>query len=114
MSACPDDIKTLLSRLVDGEASPEERARVEAHTADCAPCRELLDLFRRNENLLAGALQTDAFGDAVIESVVRTLNQEGPPEAAPVEDGPLEWIKARPWVAARTAKPSIAEVGVGG
>ena len=31
--ACGDDLKTLLSRYVDGELSPEERARVEEHTA---------------------------------------------------------------------------------
>ena len=91
--SCPDDMKTLLSRLVDGELDGDERARAEAHAAECAPCRELLDLFRRNENLLAGALQTDAFGDAVIESVVRSLRQEGPPEAAPVEETPLEWLR---------------------
>ena len=95
---CPDDIKTLLSKLVDGEITPDERARAEEHVAACAPCRELLDLFRKNETLLSNALESEAFGNAVIESVVRKLRHEGPPEADPVQEGPLEWLRARPWL----------------
>lgn len=98
MTNCPDDIKTLLSKLVDGEITPDERSRAEAHVAECAPCRELLDLFRKNESLLANALESEAFGNVVIESVIRSIRQEGPPEADPVEDSPLEWLRARPWI----------------
>ena len=98
MTNCPDDIKTLLSKLVDGEITPDERARAEAHVVECAPCREMLDLFRKNETLLSNALGSEAFGNAVIESVVRTIRQEGPPEADPVEEGPLEWLRGRPWI----------------
>jgi hypothetical protein len=95
---CPDDIKTLLSKLVDGEITPDERATAEAHVADCAPCRELLDLFRKNETLLSNALESEAFGNAVIGSVVRKIRHEGPPEADPVDEGPAEWLRARPWL----------------
>lgn len=98
MSNCPDDIKTLLSKLVDGEITPDERARADSHTAECAPCRELLDLFRKNETLVAGALESEAFGNVVIESVVRSIRHEGPPVADPVEEGPIEWLRARPWL----------------
>lgn len=98
MTNCPDDIKTLLSKLVDGEITPDERSRADTHVAECQPCRELLDLFRKNETLLANALESEAFGNVVIESVVRSLRQEGPPEADPVEEGPLEWLRARPWI----------------
>jgi len=96
--ACGDDLKTLLSRFVDGELPPEERARVEDHLLSCEPCRELVSLFQKNENLLASALSTDAFGDAVIESVVRRIERTGPPEAKPVEEGVIEWVRSRPWL----------------
>ncbi|HYE99519.1 MAG TPA: zf-HC2 domain-containing protein [Planctomycetota bacterium] len=97
-SSCPEEMKTQLSRYVDGELAPEEKARVDAHVAACVPCRELLDLFRRNETLLQSALTTDAFGDAVVASVVRSIRQEGPPVAAPVDEGIGEWLRARPLV----------------
>lgn len=95
---CADDFRTLLSRYVDGELPVEERAKVEDHLLSCEPCRELLSLFQKNENLVASALSTDAFGDAVIESVVRKIGREGPPEAKPVEEGVIEWVRSRPWL----------------
>jgi len=95
---CGDDMRTLLSRYVDGELGDEERARAEDHLLSCEPCRELLALFQKNENLVASALSTDAFGDAVIESVVRKISLKGPPEAKPVEEGAIEWIRSRPWI----------------
>ena len=79
---CGDEIKTLLSRYVDGELSPEERTRVDEHVAACTPCRELLQIFQKNESLLSNALSTESFGNAVIESVISEIKREGmPPEA---------------------------------
>jgi hypothetical protein len=95
--ACGDDLKTLLSRHVDGELSPEERARVEEHVAACAPCRELLQLFQKNESLLSNALSTESFGNTVIEAVISEIKREDQPlEAKPVEEGATEWFRARP------------------
>ena len=74
--ACGDDLKTQLSRYVDGELNAEEKAKVDGHVAECEACRDLLSLFQKNENLLASALSTDAFGDAVIESVVRKIGRK--------------------------------------
>jgi len=65
--ACGDDMKTLLSRYVDGELSADERARVDEHIVACNPCRELLQIFQKNESLLSNALSTESFGNAVIE-----------------------------------------------
>lgn len=98
--ACGDDVKTLLSRYVDGELSPEERSRVEEHTASCAPCRELLQIFQKNESLLSNALSTESFGNAVIESVISEIKREAAPvEAKPVDDGPAEmWVRSRPFL----------------
>jgi hypothetical protein len=95
--ACGDDLKTLLSRYVDGELPPEERARVEEHTAACGPCRELLQIFQKNENLLSNALSTESFGNTVIESVMKEIKNDAlPMEAKPVDEGATEWFRSRP------------------
>jgi len=95
--ACGDDLKTQLSRYVDGELSAEERARVDEHVAACAPCRELLQIFQKNESLLSNALSTESFGNAVIESVIGEIKREAlPVEAKPVEEGATEWFRNRP------------------
>ncbi len=109
---CPDEIRGLLSKLVDGELTPDERARAEEHLVSCAPCRELLDLFRKNETLMSNALGSEAFGNAVIESVVRKIRQEGPPEADPVEDGPLDWLRSRPWIPLSAAAAFLVGLGI--
>ncbi len=95
--ACGDDMKTLLSRHVDGELAPEERARVEEHVAACAPCRELLQLFQKNESILSNALSAESFGNTVIESVMSELKREEPPiEARPLDDEATPWSRSRP------------------
>ena len=38
-----DEIINQLSAYLDGELSPDERARIDAHMAGCAPCRVVLD-----------------------------------------------------------------------
>ena len=85
--ACGDDLKTQLSRYVDGELSSEERAHVDEHVASCAPCRELLQIFQKNESLLSNALSTESFGNAVIESVINEIKKDVPPiEVRPIEE----------------------------
>src|SRR5579864_556712 len=93
---CGDDLKTLLSRYVDGELSPEERTRVDEHVVACVPCRDLLQLFQKNESLLSNALSTESFGNNVIEAVISEIKREGvPAEAKPVEEG-LEFSRFKP------------------
>jgi hypothetical protein len=95
--ACGDDMKTLLSRHVDGELAPEERTRVEEHVANCGPCRELLQIFQKNESILSNALSTESFGNTVIESVISEIKREAQPvEAKPVDEGATEWFRSRP------------------
>lgn len=87
--SCGDEIKTLLSRYVDGELSPGERTRVDEHVAGCTPCRELLQIFQKNESLLSNALSTESFGNTVIENVINEIKREGvPAEAKAVEEAP--------------------------
>jgi hypothetical protein len=94
--SCGDDLKTLLSRYVDGELSPEERTRVDEHVAACTPCRELLQIFQKNESLLSNALSTESFGNTVIEAVIGEIKRDGiPAEASAVEETP-EGFRGRP------------------
>jgi hypothetical protein len=111
---CGDDRKTQLSRYVDDELAPDERARLDEHLADCTPCRELLAVFQRNETLLGGSLATEKFGGEVIESVMAEIRRDGPSaEARPVEDGIWEWLRARPLLSsAATALLAAGLVGL--
>ena len=102
--ACGDDLKNLLSRYVDGELSPEERAHAEEHVTACVPCRELLQIFQKNESLLSNALSTESFGNTVIEGVINELKREAQPiEAKPVDEGATEWFRNRPTIALAAA-----------
>jgi hypothetical protein len=93
--ACGDDLRTQLSRYVDGELSAEERMHVDEHVATCAPCRELLQIFQKNESLLSNALATESFGNAVIESVISEIKKEAPlVEAKAIEEGAFRFRPA--------------------
>jgi len=109
---CGEEMARRLSRYVDGELSPSERLLVEEHLAGCASCRELRDLFQRNENLISGALSTESFGNAVIESVLRSIREEeNPPEARPVEATLWERLRGRRWRLAAAAAAFLAAAG---
>jgi len=45
MTSC-QDLEQLLDDFVDGEATPDERRRVEQHLADCSPCRGVVEQTR--------------------------------------------------------------------
>jgi len=108
--SCGDDVKTLLSRYVDGELSPEERTRADEHVAACVPCRELLQLFQKNESLLSNALSTESFGNNVIEAVISEIKRDGvPAEAKPIED-PVEGFRLKP--ALQLAAAALFVVGL--
>lgn len=95
--SCGDDLKTLLSRYVDGELAPEERTRVDEHVAACSPCRELLQIFQKNESLLSNALSTESFGNTVIEAVIGEIKRDGDPaEAKPIDEETPEGFQVRP------------------
>jgi hypothetical protein len=94
--SCGDDLKTLLSRYVDGELGPEERTRVDEHVAACVPCRELLQIFQKNESLLSNALSTESFGNTVIEAVIGEIKREGVPAEAKAVEEAVEPGRFRP------------------
>lgn len=109
--SCGPELELRLSRYVDSELTPEERAEVEQHVGGCEPCRELLSLFQKNERLLGTALAGETFGNVIIDSVTRSLKGEpNPPEAKPVDATLWEKIAARPWLA--TAAALLVMLGV--
>jgi hypothetical protein len=110
--SCPEEFEVLLSRFVDGELSSDERLRLDEHLSGCEPCRQLLSIFQKNENILAGALSSEAFGYNVVESVLTTIKKESPPEARPVEEGPMEWVRSRPWL--QLAAAAVLVIGLFG
>lgn len=73
----------LLSRYVDGEASAEDRCVVERHVRECADCKQELEVFRRNEELLSQALSQEVAGEAFIAEVLAKAG------LAPSRQGPI-------------------------
>ncbi|HEY3491974.1 MAG TPA: zf-HC2 domain-containing protein [Solirubrobacterales bacterium] len=79
---------TLLSRYVDGELADKERKSIESHLETCASCRDVLNLFQRNDNVLNNALVGEAFGAQTVDAVMTEIRRlEEPMVVAPaVED----------------------------
>ena len=51
-----EDFRGLLDRLLDGEITPEEQARLDAHAAACPDCAALLEALTADRDALADAL----------------------------------------------------------
>lgn len=66
----------LISRYIDNEVSPEERALVEDHCKVCTPCRDSLEIFRKNEQILHSTLCGEIFDSMVIENVMRKVSRK--------------------------------------
>ena len=63
----------LISKWVDGEAKPEDMARLEAHLPSCAACRGLAEEFRRNNDLVESACGPESFGQQVAGGVLGAI-----------------------------------------
>lgn len=70
--AC-ENMGLLISRVIDGEASPDDARKVSEHIEGCATCREELAELRANETQVAAALHQEAFGDSITREVMRRL-----------------------------------------
>ncbi|MBI3098864.1 MAG: zf-HC2 domain-containing protein [Planctomycetes bacterium] len=93
----------LLSRYVDGEGTPEERASVERHVAMCAGCRAEMKEFEQHEALVASALSSGPFGDRIVsrvQSVLQTRAAARRPDLRTVEGWRIVWGRVRPVVTA--------------
>lgn len=70
-----------ISKYLDDELSPAEREVLEKHLTECGSCREVVQVFRRNEELLKSALCVEIYGNEITEKVAKQLRREE--EAAP-------------------------------
>ena len=108
--------KRLLSSYLDGACSPRQRARVEAHTADCAACAALLRELRRTTELLA-ALPEERTSDGFMAALVPKLRElEQRPEPGALRRA-LQWVSGSQvrWQAATAgALALVLAVGVFG
>ncbi len=84
------DFRGLLDRLLDGEATPEERARMDAHAAECPDCAALREA-------LLGDLQavTDALEDV---PPMPAGTHEAWMDAVRAEQAPARAGKRRAWL----------------
>lgn len=53
---CKKRVWPLISRYMDDELSPVDRRQVDEHLSGCGPCRDFLEILRRNEDLIAHVL----------------------------------------------------------
>jgi anti-sigma factor RsiW len=102
----------LLSAYLDGEVTAEERARVDAHLAESAEWRAVLEEVRETRDLLQGLPTVDAppgFWDSMLAT-----DDPVPDEAAPVV--PIEAARHRrgkrivAWCAGAAAAAAVVAV----
>ena len=72
-----NDYLPLLSGHLDGENTPEEEQRLQAHLAQCADCRARLQAFERGDRLLRAdtAVPPAGLTASILEAVARTPQQ---------------------------------------
>jgi hypothetical protein len=118
---CTEEMGTLLSRYVDGELAEKERKSIETHLETCASCRDVLNLFQRNDNVLNNALVGEAFGAQTVDAVMTEIRRLEEPmvvapaveeDAAPAPVAMRQVIQVtRMWPFAAAAALMIACVG---
>ncbi len=79
MSSCAA-LAPVLSRLAEGEASPEESLRIARHLPDCTSCRIVLARERRLAGMLEAMADPIAADDGLLRGVMASL-PDGPPPA---------------------------------
>lgn len=111
---CTEEMGTLLSRYVDEELAAEERKSVEAHLEKCGSCRDVLNLFQRNDNVLNNALVGEAFGAQTVDAVMIEIKRlEEPTIVAPmVEETPAQPVQIRQVVQITKMWPFAAAAGL--
>jgi len=111
---CTEEMGTLLSRYVDEELAAEERKSVETHLEKCGSCRDVLNLFQRNDNVLNNALVGEAFGAQTVDAVMTEIKRlEEPTIVAPmVEEAPPQPVQIRQVVQVTKMWPFAAAAGL--
>ena len=102
-----DTLRDLIAPVALGAAEPQEIARVEAHAAECAVCREELASLRSAAGVLGVAVpQRDPSPD-LKASLMRTVRAEAAERSEAAEEtgarrpgprrSPLWWVRLHPW-----------------
>jgi anti-sigma-K factor RskA len=100
-----DNLRDLLAPVALGAAEPSERARVEAHAAECAICREELAGLRDAAGLLAVSVPQADPPPALKDSIMRVVRAEAaereePTPARAPRPRRARWLPGlRPWPA---------------
>lgn len=109
-----DALRDLLAPVALGAAEPSEIARVEAHAARCAVCREELEHLRAGASVLAVDVPQHEPSPRLRESLMRTVRAEAAERAAasgadaPAPAPPPARPARRSWRAWLTPGPAIA------
>jgi anti-sigma factor RsiW len=77
MYSCEDVVK-LLSDYIDGECSPEDKALIEAHLADCPDCVAFVNTFRKSISLAKNLMYVDIPEDLRVR-LHRALDEKARP-----------------------------------
>ncbi|AUX23253.1 hypothetical protein SOCEGT47_037760 [Sorangium cellulosum] len=99
MAGCDDDWFENISAWHDGEVTPEDAARIEAHLAGCAPCRGAAEALGRVRRALV------ARADPEVPPRVRGRAEAAARGAAP--EVPPSRARGRAEAAARGAAPEV-------
>ena len=80
-----DNLHDLLAAVALGAADTTETARVEAHAAGCAVCREELEALRAGAGVLAMDVPRQTPSPGLRESLMSTVRAEAAARAAEAE-----------------------------
>jgi anti-sigma-K factor RskA len=98
-----DNLRDLLAPVALGAAEPSELARVEAHAAECAICREELAGLRDAAGLLAVSVRQEEPPPELKDSIMRVVHAEAAERAEREEPAPTPARPPRPRRARRLA-----------
>ena len=68
------ELVELITDYLEDRLSPADRARFDAHLAECRPCRAYLDQFRRTITLL-GHLPEEALSDEARDALLTAFRR---------------------------------------
>jgi anti-sigma-K factor RskA len=111
-----DNLRDLLAPVALGAAEPPEVARVEAHAAECAICREELAGLRDAAGILAVSVPQEDAPPALKDSIMRIVSAEAAERAEREESGapPAPARAPRPrrarWLTGLRPWPALAVV----
>ena len=124
MTSEHDALRDLMAPAALGAVEEHELARVEAHAAECAVCREEFTSLRAAADVLAMAVTQQEPSSDLKAALMRTVRAEAParaaaagvgPEQAPTPRARRAWLPAwilRPWPAV-AAIASVAALLLG-